>query len=89
MSGAPVIPCVIVGSDKLYAPKMWLPFRRSQTWINFGEPIRCSGEGKEARAAFDNAFTTAIHSLLAELRERFGLGEDDLPQSSGRRKGRV
>jgi len=88
MSHAPVIPCVIVGSDRLYAPKMWWPFRRARVWISFGEPIRFAGEGKEARASFDAAFTDAIQSLLGELRTRFGLTDEDLPQSSDRRKGR-
>jgi 1-acyl-sn-glycerol-3-phosphate acyltransferase len=88
MSHAPVIPCVLVGSDRLYAPKMWLPFRRARVWISFGEPISFVGEGKEARAAFDAAFAAAIQKLLGELRIRFGLTAEDLPQSSDRRKGR-
>jgi 1-acyl-sn-glycerol-3-phosphate acyltransferase len=89
MSGAPVIPCVILGSDRLYAPRLWLPFRRAQVWINFGEPIRFSGRGKEARATFDATFTQAIQELLMELRTlpNVGITDDDLPQSAGRRKG--
>jgi len=89
MGGVPVIPCVIVGSDKLYASKMWRPFRRARVWISFGEPLRCQGHGKDARAAFEAAFTQSLHELLAELTARFGLTDDDLPQSSNRRKGRV
>ena len=89
MSGAPVVPCVIVGSDHLYAPNKWLPFRRSQAWISFGEPISVQGEGKAARAEFDAAFTSALHALLAELRAQFPITDSDLPQPSGRRKGRV
>jgi 1-acyl-sn-glycerol-3-phosphate acyltransferase len=89
MSGAPVVPCVILGSDQLYVPKMWLPFRRSRTWINFGEPLRCAGQGKAARAAFETAYLAAIQTLLAELRSHFDLANDVLPQSSSRRKGRV
>ena len=53
MSGAPVIPCVIVGSDKLYAKKNWLPFRRAQVWISFGEPLSSAREGKLARKVFE------------------------------------
>jgi 1-acyl-sn-glycerol-3-phosphate acyltransferase len=89
MSGAPVIPCIILGSDRLYAKQMWLPFRRAQVYINFGDPLRHTGTGKEARAAFDAAYTKAIGDLLAELTTRFGLTDDDLPQPSNRRKGRV
>ena len=89
MSGAPVIPCVLLGSDRLYAKSMWLPFRRAQVYISFGEPIRITGTGKDARTTFEAAYTKAIHDLLAELTARFGLSDDDLPQSSDRRKGRV
>jgi 1-acyl-sn-glycerol-3-phosphate acyltransferase len=88
MSGAPVIPCVILGSDRLYARRMWLPFRRAQVYLNFGEPIRPTGAGKDARAAFDAAYTKAIQDLLAELTTRFALTGDDLPQPAERRKGR-
>src|SRR6202011_5946073 len=31
----PVLPCVIVGSDRLYAKKSWLPLRRTPIWIAF------------------------------------------------------
>lgn len=89
MSWAPVIPCVIVGSDRLYAPKRWLPFRRARVWISFGEPIRFQGEGKAGRAAFEETYAKAIRKLLDELRKQFGLTADDLPQSSNRRKGRM
>jgi len=89
MSGAPVIPCVILGSDHLYDPKMWLPVRRSRAWIGFGEPLRCTGEGKPARAAFEAAYTAAIRELLAEMRGQFPITDEDLPQTSNRRKGRV
>jgi 1-acyl-sn-glycerol-3-phosphate acyltransferase len=89
MSGAPVIPCVILGSDRLYAKQMWRPFRRAQVYINFGEPIRRTGTGKAARTAFDTAYTKAIGELRAELTTHFSLTDDDLPQPSGRRKGRV
>lgn len=89
MSGAPVMPCVIVGSDHLYTPKKWLPFRRSQTWVSFGEPIHFQGEGKEARAKFDAEFAAALQALLAELRAKFSIVDGDLPQPAGRRKGRV
>jgi len=86
MSGTPVIPCVVIGTDQLYAPKMWLPFRRARIWIGFGEPIPHAGHGKNARAAFDAAFTKSIHELLGELKSRFGLSDEDLPQSANRRK---
>src|ERR1051325_2060362 len=35
----PIVPCVILGSDRLYAKRRWLPMRRTSVWIGFGNPI--------------------------------------------------
>ncbi len=35
----PILPCVILGSDRLYSRKRWLPLRRTPIWIAFGNPI--------------------------------------------------
>ena len=39
LSDAPVIPCVILGSDRLCNPRSWLPWRRPGIWISYGKPI--------------------------------------------------
>lgn len=89
LSGAPVVPCVIVGSDQLYAHRNWLPLRRARAWIAFGEPLRFTGEGKAARAQFDAEVLCALRGLYAELKEHFQLTTEDLPQPPMRRKGRT
>lgn len=89
LSGAPVVPCVVIGSDQLYAHRNWLPFRRTQTWVAFGEPIDFTGEGKDARVAFEGRIAESLRLLYAELKERFSLTSHDLPQPPMRRKGRV
>jgi 1-acyl-sn-glycerol-3-phosphate acyltransferase len=41
MTGAPVVPCVIMGSDRCYAlPRLWRPARRLPVWIAFGQALR-------------------------------------------------
>src|SRR5947199_3751270 len=35
----PILPCVILGSDRLYSKKRWLQLRRTPIWIAFGNPI--------------------------------------------------
>src|SRR6266545_7140469 len=35
----PIVPCVILGSDRLYAKRSWLPLRRTPVWIGFGKAI--------------------------------------------------
>ena len=89
MSGAPIIPCAIVGSDRLYDPKCWRPFRRATVWIGFGDPLAPRGENKEARAELDERFATQVRALYRELQETFHLTADDLPQPPMRRKGRA
>src|SRR6266481_8632799 len=39
IAGVPIVPCVIVGSDRLYSKKSWLPLRRTPIWIAFADPI--------------------------------------------------
>src|SRR3984893_13378239 len=35
MASVPILPCVIVGSDRLYSAKRWVPLRRAPVWIAF------------------------------------------------------
>ncbi len=88
MSGAPVIPCVLIGSDRLYASKSWLPFRRNTVWISFGKPIFCGDGGKSAREELETAVGESMRSQLADMNQRFGLTPSDLPQPPSRRKGK-
>src|SRR5437016_11017002 len=39
IAGAPIVPSVIVGSDRLYSKKSWLSLRRPPIWVAFGDPI--------------------------------------------------
>jgi len=89
LSGVPVVPCALVGSDQMYTHRNWIPFRKSEVWIAFGEPLYFTGEGKEARAAFEERIAGALRALYAELKEHFQLTKNDLPQPPMRRKGRV
>jgi 1-acyl-sn-glycerol-3-phosphate acyltransferase len=89
LSGAPVMPCVIVGSDMLYAPGNWLPLHRARVWVGFGERLHFSGDGKAARAEFEARVLAALRALFAEMCAHFQLTADDLPQPPARRKGRA
>jgi 1-acyl-sn-glycerol-3-phosphate acyltransferase len=81
ISGVPILPCVIVGSDRLYSKKSWLPLRRIPIWIAFGNPIPHfpNLEKSAARACIDRELAAAFKILYAELREEFSLRPDDLP----------
>ena len=77
----PVLPCVILGSDRLYAKRSWLPFKRTPVWIAFGQAIPSFSalEKSAARERIEKELTGAFQNLYAELRAKFRLTSDDLP----------
>lgn len=77
----PIVPCVILGSDRLYAKRSWLPMRRTPVWIGFGNAISNFPELEKsaARERIENELTAAFQQIYAELREKFRLTADDLP----------
>src|SRR6266550_6114315 len=81
IAGVPILPCVILGSDRLYSAKQWLPLRRTSIWIAFGSPIPHSPDLKksEARGRVERELSAAFQNLYSELRETFHLTTDDLP----------
>ena len=82
-----VLPCVILGSDRLYNKKRWLPFHRTPIWIAFGDVIAHRRDLPKAdrRARIEQEFTDALNKLYLELRTAFSLTDDDLPQPPGSR----
>jgi 1-acyl-sn-glycerol-3-phosphate acyltransferase len=81
MAGVPIVPCVILGSDRFYSKTSWLPLRRTPIWIAFGNPISYFPELPkwEARQRIERELAAAFKNLYAELREGFRLTADDLP----------
>jgi 1-acyl-sn-glycerol-3-phosphate acyltransferase len=83
IADVPVVPCVILGTDRFYSKKQWLPFWRTSVWIAFGKPISFFPElqKSQARERIESELAAAFKNLYAELREKFRLTADDLPQS--------
>jgi len=83
MAQVSIVPCVILGSDRLYAKRSWLPFRRTPVWIGFGKAISNFPEleKSEARERIEGELTSAFQNIYAELREKFQLTAEDLPHS--------
>jgi 1-acyl-sn-glycerol-3-phosphate acyltransferase len=81
LAGVAIVPCVIVGSDRFYAKKSWLPLRRTPLWLAFGEAISCGAQSDKfaARTDTEQQLAAAFTNLYAELRREFSLTADDLP----------
>lgn len=81
LANAPIVPCVILGSDRLYNLRNWLPWRRPEVWIGYGKPIPppkgvADGDKKEST---QKLLSSEIVKLKERLCEDFGLTEADLP----------
>jgi 1-acyl-sn-glycerol-3-phosphate acyltransferase len=77
----PVIPCVILGSDKLYGWRNWL--KRITVWVRYGEPLTpTAGESPDR---FQERYVDAMRGLYAAMIQDFGLTQEDLPQNPQRR----
>jgi len=89
IADVPVVPCIILGTDRFYSKTQWLPFRRTPVWIAFGNPISTFPDlqKSKARERIESELASAFKGLYAELREKFHLTADDLPKSPRERKG--
>lgn len=89
MANAPVVPCVILGSERLYHRDNWRPWFRIPIWMGIGEPmdsdVRLSGAA--ARADLCSRLQHAMIQLQAAMVSRYHLHPDDLPKSPQARKG--
>jgi 1-acyl-sn-glycerol-3-phosphate acyltransferase len=81
IAGVPIVPCVILGSDRLYGKRSWLPLRRTPVWIGFGRAISHFPELEKsvARARIEQQLTNAFQQIYVELRQKFQLTAADLP----------
>jgi 1-acyl-sn-glycerol-3-phosphate acyltransferase len=82
IAAVPILPCVILGSDRLYSKRRWRPWRRTPIWVGFSHPIYPSpaSERSAARSATEAAVALAFTELYRKMRAAFSLQADDLPQ---------
>jgi len=80
-SGRPVLPCVILGTERLNAVAPWLPGRRGRLWIacgDFIEPV-VGPDRRAARAEMARRIEQAFVELYARLRQEHGLDDSVVP----------
>lgn len=83
-AGCPIVPVVILGSERLYNAKNWLPWRRARVYIGVGAAIEPpAGETARgvAREQMSEQFAAAMLRLKDDLVSRFHLDANDLPHS--------
>ncbi len=81
-AGVPIIPCVVLGADKLLCVKAWLPLRLSRLWVAYGEPIHPPAglkSTRETRRQLADATTASFQQIYATLRERYDISDSDVP----------
>ncbi|MGH8047900.1 MAG: lysophospholipid acyltransferase family protein [Chthoniobacterales bacterium] len=83
LAEAPVIPSIIVGTDRLYHKRNWLPFRRPPVWIVTGALIPAEGEREALHERIASAFVELQNHLLSQP----GFRAEDLPLTPQARKG--
>jgi 1-acyl-sn-glycerol-3-phosphate acyltransferase len=81
-ASVPILPCVMLGTDKLNRVGPWLPFKRAQIWLAYGEPIHPPAGMKSTRASREALAARLVSSygqLYAELRTQYGICDSDVP----------
>ncbi len=80
-SGKPVLPVVVLGTDRLENVEPWLPAKRGRLWVHAGKPIHAEkgDTGRAGRARFARRLMAEYVRLYAEAREKFNLPESIVP----------
>lgn len=87
LSGASILPGIILGSDRLYNRRRWLPWRCAPVWIAFGHPVfpDMDTPGEERRLRVEQELSAALVALRDRAMQDFLLTETDLPHSPRQR----
>ncbi|MBV9998049.1 MAG: 1-acyl-sn-glycerol-3-phosphate acyltransferase [Verrucomicrobia bacterium] len=87
LAGKPVVPCVILGSDRLYRPRAWL--ERPPVWLAFGQPVwpAHAVDRRTARNSVQEGLARAFLDLKEHLLLTYHLQPGDLPTTPQARKG--
>jgi 1-acyl-sn-glycerol-3-phosphate acyltransferase len=80
-SGRPVLPVIVLGTDRLERLGPWMPAKRGKLWVHVGKPLYASSRkpGREVRAEFAALLVAEYVRLYAEAREKFDLPESIVP----------
>lgn len=81
-ANVPIIPCLMLGTDKLNQVGPWLPFKRARIWVAYGEPIHPPAgarSNRATRAELSQKLQTAYLNLYAQIQQQCGIRDCDVP----------
>lgn len=80
-SGRPVLPVIVLGTDRLTRLGPWMPAKRGRLWVHVGQPIHAQHDGhnRQGRAEFADRLVAEYVRLYAEMRVKFDLPESIVP----------
>ncbi len=87
LTGAPLLPCLVMGTDRLYHPKSLL--HRPPIWIRFGPPISVQGKDAVERDRLKNEMIRSIRRLAVEWEREEKPTTDDWPQTPQQRNPKI
>jgi 1-acyl-sn-glycerol-3-phosphate acyltransferase len=76
MTGTPVIPCVVLGTDAYMKSSSWLPLQKTKYGINYGQPLTARKDlpPEESQAELTARLAAAYVDLYRELRQKMPPG---------------
>jgi 1-acyl-sn-glycerol-3-phosphate acyltransferase len=86
LSGAPVLPCVIIDSAVYSQPRRWFPSKRTRYGLIVGPPISPSHQAADIELMLVDAFVS-LHGDLVEAMVCCPTGEDRHQQEDGANPG--
>lgn len=81
-TGAPILPCVILGSDKLTAIGPWLPAKRGRLWVAFGDRLVFPPTHlprKAAREQMARELGEEFVRLFEDVKRTFSIPDEQVP----------
>ena len=81
LSGRPVLPIIVLGTERLTRIGPWLPAKRGKLWLHVGQLVHpvADSHGRQSRHDFAQRLIAEYTRLYAEMRVEFDLPEDIAP----------
>ncbi len=78
VTGAPIVPAIVLGTDQLYQWRAWL--RQPRIFVGYGAPFLPDPKADRAELARDLA--ARMQALAKEARARYGISDREMPHSA-------